>query len=197
MLATIPRKATVCLGTILVALAVTACGSETAAPGAGTPAAPAPPSPYLEAISPIVSYLGEIQVAAGDRLAAIDTAMSESTYVVPGTGGPGAGTEDLMKAFTDGSAVFAQHATTLEGHGGQIAEISPPKEARQYHKLLEEYVEMRMEAAQEAARHFERQDVLCCVTMFLGDWNQRSEKSDVTKGEINAEARTIGYPEVD
>ena len=191
MLATVPRKAIACLGSMLVVLAVTACGGGTAEP------APAGPSPYVEAISPIVSSIGPSLELVEAQLAAVETAMLESAYVVPGTGGQGTGPEDLMRFFTDGAAVLAQEATKLEALEEQIAQISPPKEAREYHELLAEYVGMKKEGARAVGRWFERQDVLCCITIALSDWERQSEKADVTKDEFNAEARRLGYPEAD
>ena len=190
MLATIPRKPIACLGSILVALAATACG------GAAEPA-PDGPSADLEAISPIVSSLGESLEVVEDQVAVIKRASLESTYVGVGGGGTGVGPEGLMKVFTDGAAVLAQQGTTLEGLEGQIAQISSPKDARRYHELLAEYIDIKKEGVRELGRQLERQDILCCLTWALGDWEQRTDKAAVTKDEIAAEARRLGYPEVD
>ena len=189
MLATIPRKAMVCLGTILAALAVTACGGETAALGTGTPAEPAP-SPYLETISSAVSSIGQSLDVAESQLAALDKASREFDTRA----------EDLGKVsqiFLGGATVLAQEATKLEALEEQIAQISPPKDARRYHKLLSEYVGLMKEGVRAAEGWFERPDVLCCISMALGDWDRKGREADVTKDEFNAEARRLGYPNVD
>ena len=56
---------------------------------------------------------------------------------------------------------------------------------------------MLKEGIREMEAWFERRDILCCVSMALGDWGQQREKADLTKDEINAEARRLGYQEVD
>ena len=196
MPATIPRKALVYLGIILVALAFTACGgADESATGPGTPAGPAAPSPYVEAISPIISSVGQSLGVVEDQLAALTKASLDSTYVSANRGG--GGPEGLMQVFTDGAAVLAQEGTTLEGLEGQLAQISPPNDASRYHKELSEYVGMMKEGVREVGQWFERQDVMCCVTMAIGSWEQQGVKADIKRDEINAEARGLGYPEID
>ena len=191
MLATIPRKAIVCLGSILAALAVTACGgADEPATGPGTPAGPAAPSPYLEAISQVVSSIGPSLDVVEGQLAAMDAASREFDTRAEAL-------EEVRQIFFEGAKVLAQEATTLEALEEEVAQISAPKEARRYHELLSEYVGMKKEGVQAAEGWFERPDVLCCVTMALGSWEQQREKADVPKDEFNAEAQRLGYPEIE
>jgi hypothetical protein len=149
----------------------------------------------IEAISPIVSSVGQSLGVVEDQLAALTKASLDSTYVSANRGG--GGPEGLMQVFTDGAAALAQQATALEHLEEQIAQISPPKDAGRYHKELSEYVGMMKEGVREVGRWFERQDVMCCVTMAIGSWEQQAVKADIKRDEINAEARRLGYPEVD
>ena len=130
-----------------------------------------------------------------EQLDAVKTPLSDSTYVSVTSGG--AGPVGLMKVFTDEAAVLAQQATTFEGLEEQMAQLSPPKDAIRYRELLAKYVGMKKHGVREAEGWFERMDVMCCVSMALGNLEQQSEKAAVRKDEINAEAQRLGHSEVD
>ena len=182
MLATIPRKALVSLGTVLVALAITACGGETAEV--------ADQSTYVETVSPVVSALVQSLGVVEGQLDAMNKASNEFSD-------RGQAPDELIKIYLDAAAVFDQEATTLAGLEEQVAEMPRPKDATLYTELLSEYVGMKQFEVKRLAEEFTRRDILCCVGSTLGRWNGQSEVAAVKKDEINAEAQRLGYPEVD
>ncbi len=182
MLSTIPSKAVVSLGTVLVALAITACGGETAEV--------VDQSTYAESISPVISTLVQSLVVVDDQVAAMNAAGSEFSD-------RGEATEDLIEVYLGGAAVFAQEATTLAGIEEQLTEMPRPKDATLYAELLLEYVGMKRFEVHNLSFEFARRDILCCTGAILGRWRGESEVADDKRDEINAEALRAGFPEVE
>ena len=182
MVATIPRKAAVSIGTLLVALAITACGGESAEV--------ADQSTYVESISPVISILVQSLGVVDDQVAAMNVAGLEFSS-------RGEAPEELIKVYVEGAAVFAQEATTLEGIEAQVAEMPRPKDATLYTELLLDYVGMKQFEVQNLSFEFVRRDILCCTGAILGRWRGESEVAAAKKDEVNAEALRAGFPEVE